>query len=286
MELATIAPRRSIISRSRFQYDGLDVELFLCSEVLKLASLHYGYWHPNARLTLGNLRKAQDRYTKTLLPLIPAKVRTVLDVGCGVGDIARTLVSRGYVVMALSPDRNHQKYFSDCPANLSFIPTSFEAFSSSERYDLILMSESQNYFDPDVGFEQCCRYLQPGGYLLVSGMFRREATREFQDAINVEPEYLHRASMHGFRLLKYIDITKRVLPTLVLIRHAWEQYIQPAVAFTNTAIASTPIKATLLRWLLSRQINTVCQFLRYYQERTDPSLFEQKCRYLRLLFQL
>lgn len=286
MQSTTIAPKTSMIFRNRFQYDGLDLELFLCSEVLKLDSLHYGYWHPNAKLTVPNLRKAQQRYTKSLLALIPGDVTTILDVGCGIGDVARTLSSRGYVVTALSPDKIHQKYFSQCPASLSFIRTNFEEFASSERYDLILMSESQNYFDPDVGFEQCRRYLKPGGYLIVSGLFRREASKEFQDTINVESAYLEKANQHGFRLLRYLDVTSRVLPTLVMMQHAWQQYIKPVVDLTNAAMASAPFKAKLLRWFLPGMINAAYQSFQYYQERMDPSLFEQKCRYLRLVFQI
>jgi MPBQ/MSBQ methyltransferase len=269
------------------EFDGLDLELFLCSEVLKLRSLHYGYWNHNQKPTLHNLRKSQQRYTDTLLTLIPPHVKKVLDVGCGIGDIAHALVHRGYVVSAISPDKNHAKYFANQNGNPSFIHTSFEEFTSTQQYDLILMSESQNYFHANAGFQQCRRYLNLHGYLLVSGMFRKGAGELFQDVINVEGEYLQKAHEYGFGSLKRIDITKRVLPTLVLVHNAMREHIEPVRVMIDHYLTSTaPVKTTFLRWLLWNQIQSGRDIFRYYQDRTNPSLFEDKCRYLRLLFQL
>ncbi len=269
------------------EFDGLDLELFLCSDVLKLRSLHYGYWNHNQKPTLYNLRKAQQRYTDTLLALIPQNVKTILDVGCGIGDIAHALVHRGYVVSAISPDKNHAKYFTNQTNNPSFIPTTFEEFTSNQQYDLILMSESQNYFHADVGFQQCRRYLNSHGYLLVSGIFRKGAGEVFQNVINVEGEYLQKAHEYGFRLLKRIDITRRVLPTLALVHNAMHEHIEPVAAMIDHYLLSTaPVITTALRLVLWKQIQNIRDIFRYYRERTDPFQFEDKCRYFRLLFEL
>jgi hypothetical protein len=149
------------------------------------------------------------------------------------------------------------------------------------------MRESQNYFHANVGFQQCRRYLNLHGYLLVSGIFRKGAGELFQDVINVEGEYLQKAHEHGFGLLKRIDITKRVLPTLVLVHNAMHEHIEPVGVMIDHYLTSTaPVKTTFLRWLLWNQIQNGRDIFRYYQDRTNPSLFEDKCRYLRLLFQL
>lgn len=268
-----------------FQGDGIDLELFLCSDVLKLRSLHYGYWNHNQKPTLHNLRKSQQRYTDTLVALIPPHVKTILDVGCGIGDIARALVQRGYIVSAISPDTNHAKYFTNQTNSLSFIPTTFEEFTTNQRYDLILMSESQNYFDVDVGFQQCRRYLNPHGHLLVSGKFRKEASDAFQDVLNVEKEYLRKANQYGFRLLKRIDITKRVLPTLDLVHTVMHEHVEPFTVMIEHYLRSgAPVITTALRLILWRRIRSIRDLLRYYQEHTNPSQFQDKCAYLRILF--
>lgn len=267
--------------------DGLDLELFICSEILQLRSLHYGYWQAKQKPTLHNLRKAQQRYTDTLIGLIPPHVRTVLDVGCGIGDVARALVNRGYVVSALSPDRNHEKYFDASSNNLSFIQATFEEFSSDTQYDLILMSESQNYFPTDVGFTQCRRYLKPQGYLLVSGIFRKEAGDTFQDTINVQQEYLQKAMRYGFRIRACVDITRRVLPTLAFAHTAMRKHLTPAAEMVDRYLGSTaPLTTAVLRWVFREQLEHARALFHHYLERTDPTHFEQACRYLRICLQL
>src|SRR2546426_10234704 len=88
--------------------DGVNVELFFVSEVLKLPSLHYGYWDeppgvPGTVLGLSGIRRAQERYTLNLLHALPPQVKRVLDVGCGIGDNARAMLASGLQVTALSP---------------------------------------------------------------------------------------------------------------------------------------------------------------------------------------
>ena len=61
----------------------IDLDLFLCTEILKLKSLHFGYWEHNEELSLANLRKAQNRFTSNLIKLIPKVIGK--DQGVAVG---------------------------------------------------------------------------------------------------------------------------------------------------------------------------------------------------------
>ena len=78
-----------------FTKKGINLELFLCSEILKLPSLHFGYWEKDDALNMENMRKAQVRYNEQVATHVPAGVSSILDVGCGVGDISGYLSGKG-----------------------------------------------------------------------------------------------------------------------------------------------------------------------------------------------
>ena len=267
-----------------FVYNNFDLELFFCREVLKLDSLHYGYWKAGEELNLKNLRRAQTRYTKTLLTLVPKGARSVLDVGCGVGDVARALTKKGLDVVAISPDRNHQQFF-DQDSQVRFCNVTFEEFETDDRFDLVLMCESQNYFHAAVGLQQAVKHTKRGSHLLISGMFRKGPGQEFNDVTNIESEYREKAEQHGFRLVKRFDITTQVLPTLRLSREIMERYLEPATRMLGHYLrARSPVPQAILALLLRKQVKDYRKALAYYTERTDAELFEKNVRYLQLLF--
>jgi SAM-dependent methyltransferase len=270
------------------EFDDLDLELFICSDILKLKSLHYGYWTNGEELTLDNVRKAQARYTEKLLTVIPAGVTTVLDVGCGIGDNARALAKTGYEVTALSPDKNHAKYFENGNGHkIAFHNQRFEDFRASQTFDLILMSESQNYFDAEVGLHQVRRLLNPKGHLLVCGMFRKDQTSIFKHVRNVENEFVTKASAYNLHLRNHIDITDHVLPTLKFARQAHREYLEPSLGILNYYFSQTsPLKLRLLKLFCGKELKNFREIYNYYFEFFDPTLFQQHVRYLTLLFTL
>jgi MPBQ/MSBQ methyltransferase len=273
--------------------DSANVELFFISDVLKLPSLHYGYWDeppavPGAVLSLREIRHAQERYTHNLLQVIPPQVQSVLDVGCGLGDNARAMLARGLQVTALSPDPNHRRYFNDRPApTLAFYGSTFEEFNSDQVFDLVLMSESQNYFAADIGLHQARRYLGRGGYLLIAGMFRKQAAGAFGKIRNVTAEYVDKATRQGFTLVYSRDITPHVLPTIETLHAIRLQHLEPALALVQRYLrAEMPLKWKVLQWLFRKQLRTLNKLQVRYAERTDPALFVRHVEYLILLFQL
>jgi SAM-dependent methyltransferase len=260
-----------------------DLQLWVATDLLRLRSLHYGYWEngEGIKLDFRTIRQAQARYTRLLVNTVPLDVRTILDVGCGVGCNARALTEKGYKVTSISPDGNHEKFFRDAPEPLRFYRSKFENFSSNEVYDLVLMSESQNYFDADAGLTQTRRLLTPGGYLLICGMFRKKDTREFDQVRNVEEEYLRKAQQHGFELLDRVDITPNVLPTLDIVRMAKEEYIAPLV---SVAGSGRRWKLRIAKLLFRKEFSQLRRIQRYYDEFSDSLFFAQHVSYLKLLF--
>ncbi len=268
--------------------DGINLELLVATDVLKLNSLHYGYWdgeEGEEALTLANLRRAQTRYTERLIEHVPEGVHTILDVGCGIGDVARALTARCYIVTAISPDRKHARYFAGEHPGLCFHNVKFEDLDLEQTFDLVLMSESQNYFDPDIGFRQTRRYLRPQGYLLVCGMFKQADHAAFEQLRNSEAGYAAAAAAYGFQLLRSVDITEQVLPTVELMNSVYHDHVLPALNVLNLYLeGSSRLKRYLLQLYFRRELRRLEAIRRYYLDYIDPVVFRQNLRYLTQLY--
>lgn len=269
----------------------LDPLLFVCTEILELESLHYGYWdRPEivdpAAVGLDAFRRAQARYTETLIDLIPDGVSRVLDVGCGVGDVDRALVERGFRVTALSPDRAHARFFNGrYNGQLRFHNVPFEAFDvDADRHDLVLLSESQSYIDPEVTFRRARRSLEDGGWMLVSGMFRSADTPEYAGNY-VEDDYIAGAGEHGLRLVRRIDISRNTYPTIACANHLYATYAPPVQRLVEQLLGDAGmLKVRALRWVFNGQAKQLEDLLQHVEERFDAELFDRRIRYVRLLF--
>ena len=275
------------------EFDGLDLELFFCTEILKLNSLHYGYWEESEKLTEGDnkltlecLRDGQQKYTDMLIEAIPKNVKSILDVGCGIGDVSRALSKLEYDVTAISPDGNHAKYFENHLSKLTFFQTKFEDLDIDNKFDLILMSESQNYFPTEIGFHQCTSFLLPKGYLLVAGMFRKDSNSKIAEVPNTIEDYIKTAEKHGLLLIENVDITGNILPTIDFIYESMQNYVEPGAKMLSQFISSiAPLKSWFIKIIFRKQINKTLQIYNYYRKRTNPPFFEKNIVYARLLFQ-
>jgi MPBQ/MSBQ methyltransferase len=258
-----------------------------CTDVLKLDSLHWGYWEGEKPLTLESFKQAQQRYSNLLLSFMPRGVKTVLDIGCGLGDNARLLADCGYNVTCISPELNQQKFCERIKnERITFHLSTLENFEADCRYDLALMSESSNYFDKDKGFARCQKLLAGNGYILSTSLFRREASHEYP--FHVEDEWLQSAFKHGFECVQRVDITEQVLPTVIFMRSVYEDTILPTVKLANSFLRiSSPMKHRILdflvtRVILRRQLKEVNSFVThgYVANMCNLDLFRERAVYV------
>ncbi|MCH2477883.1 MAG: methyltransferase domain-containing protein, partial [Gammaproteobacteria bacterium] len=137
----------------------IDHVLKLYSESIRSPYLHYGFWDdpesidPN-ELTLDNMVKAQGRYIEHLASFIPDEVKTILDVGAGIGGNSSYLISKGYEVEALSPDEYQETVFKEeYDGQVKFHRSKFENFEPEKKYDLVFESESACYIEIEPGWK-------------------------------------------------------------------------------------------------------------------------------------
>ncbi len=241
---------------TRYQNAAIDYYMGLTNS----SYLHYGYWEPlptqGEELTITRLRVAQEAYTAKLLSFIPDKIKTVLDVGCGIGGNAVYLCDRGFIVEGLAPDALQQERFvKNTNGQVPFYLTRFEDFHTSNSYDLILLSESSQYIASIDLAQGAARLLDIGGYLLLADMMRFDA--EYREGIfsncHVASELQTALEQSGFQLIKTEDISTHIAPTIDLCVDNFRTFGLTTVKYIAdvVAIAVPPLHA-LGRWAFKR----------------------------------
>jgi len=285
------------MKNKEFVHDSeLNLELQLMTEVMGLESLHYGYFtrtEENATdltayegLTLDQVKAAQGLYTQTLEEFFPQEVRKILDVGCGIGDNAKYFASKGYEVTAISPDANHGKFFDKTIENPRFIQTTIEGLNIDDKFDLILMSESQNYFAIEDGLSQANQYLRDGGFLVISGNFAKNGNGLYE-TMHSEPIYHRYAEKYGFQQIKRVDITPNILPTLHYTRGLINNHLKPILEVMGGYFTrEMPVRSKIAKLFLGGQINRVYDILSYYDDFLEIHNYIEHVNYVRVMYQL
>ncbi len=219
--------------------------------------LHYGYWDEGLPRTIANLPQAQEAYCDFLLSHIPEGTRTILDVGCGVGGLARRLVDAGYQVECISPSSAFKKYAIELLGEGTPIHECyFEDFPVEKTYDLVLFSESFQYVKAEEALQNAARLLRVGGHLMISDFFKTGAPgkspigggckiRRFQAALEGKP----------LRLVEDVDITDKTAPTMEIMN---EMLLQVAVPARDRVFAFLrgrhPLITRFLEWKFRKKL--------------------------------
>ncbi|MGH2757236.1 MAG: class I SAM-dependent methyltransferase [Actinomycetota bacterium] len=98
-----------------------------------------------------------EEFVAAHLPQPPVRV---LEIGCGTGELARALATRGYTVTAIDPN---------APEGAIFRRASLEDFSTEQRFDAVIASRSLHHI-PDLaaGLRKIHSLLDQGGMLILN----------------------------------------------------------------------------------------------------------------------
>jgi SAM-dependent methyltransferase len=102
---------------------------------------------------------------ETLSDLIDGDSGSVLDVGCGTGEIAIPLSRRGYKVDAVDPSHAMLNIAKGDVSNVKWHCAYAEQFEFSSTYDLICCANSLHWMDWDVLFPKFSNSLSENGFL-------------------------------------------------------------------------------------------------------------------------
>lgn len=263
-----------------------DFELFLMTEVLGLRSLHYGYWPKTLPVSLKNVGKAQALYTQELLKVLPKQVKTVIDVGSGIGDVSRAMHRRGLSVTAISKDVNHRAYYDDLP-HIQFHNLKFQEFVTTTKFDAMVMSESQSYFSSEYIFQRSKDLLVKDGFLLISGLFVKDGFAHPYMKGQKYRAFLQEAKNYGFKIVHQRNITKDVSPTIKLAQNYREKFEGSLHKLYQGYMnqRKNPFKRILM-WLLFRQeLKNIMEMYNYYTTFLDLKWFKKHVIYAHVLLQ-
>ncbi len=262
-----------------------DIALRLALDLWGVDDLHFGWWD-GMEVSQENIPAAQTQYIEKVTAYIPEGVKTILDVGCGIGNVALILRNKGYQLECLAPDpklieKARERLGDETPAHVS----RFEDFETDNRYDLILMSESCQYIKSGQGLAQAAKYLKPGGYLLAADVFRhmrwpRDKPYISKAGHNID-RFLNTASTNGFSVEENIDITDNVGPTLDLYDEFLQGKVIPVAEAGVEALGRNyPFTTRIIGWIWGKKL----KFVRKKYQHQDQKTFREYRKYLLLRF--
>jgi MPBQ/MSBQ methyltransferase len=269
----------------------IDHVLKLYSESIRSPYLHYGFWDdpesidPN-ELTLDDMVKAQGRYIEHLASFIPEEVKTILDVGAGIGGNSSYLISKGYEVEALSPDKYQETVFKEkYDGQVKFHRSKFENFEPAKKYDLVFESESACYIEIEPGWETAQKTVRDGGYLLASDYFlyHNDGSGDWHiKASHDEKNYIKKAEEYGFKLIKEFDQTENTMPTLDGAKALMERFIFPTLEFSSNYLGKNhPFILKVIKKAFGKKVDDKMKQLSLL----DSKDFKKYKRYMIYLFQ-
>jgi SAM-dependent methyltransferase len=263
---------------------GLEFAAICGKHFLGLEHLHYGYWPQGLTVNINNLRTAQENYTNFLLSQIPAGVKTILDVGCGSGHTSKRLSEMGYKVACVSPSPVLSAKVRELMGDTCNIyECKYEDLQTEDKFDLVLFSESFQYIKVRRSLDKTLSILNPGGYLLVCDVFRKDLEQD-QKGVgggHTLSRFYSQAKENSFEQVKDIDITNQTMPNMDLLDDTLKNVVRPIIDSTINFLGGRyPFASKVIQWLYRKKIDKAYQKY-FYGNRASVDFV--KLKYYRLL---
>jgi len=228
----------------------LEISAICGKHFLNLDHLHYGYWK-GIEPKLFNLAQAQIQYAEFLESNIPDGVKTVLDVGCGMGQMAKFLTEKGYQVDCVSPSNFlAQKARQLLGEGTEVFECFFEELQTNKKYDLVMFSESFQYMKPEDSLPKAVGLLNGGGHILISDVFKKDVQGK-----NPLPGGYQLDRVYGvvaenpLELKKEIDITDETAVNIDIEHQFFMEVAKPVMGLIEKLMLSrSPVLTKLIKW--------------------------------------
>jgi SAM-dependent methyltransferase len=254
-----------------------------------LESFHLGYSETELDIidSLPALRSAQATYTQSIVDWMPVGAKTILDVGCGIGDVDLALEKAGFIVHGLSPEKQHQPYFRNSHPESKFIHSGIETYIPTMRYDVLLMSESNNYFTLQDGMSAIERCVNPGGHAIISGFFRTSDHALINTNMVYRSDFEKECNRRGFRIIRTENMSHRIIPTLRYTESLFRNYMLPTLRIVqDLMLGFSPTLRFLLGTVFKRMGNFLEILEKWYDANLSEGFFRENMTYHTYLIQV
>ncbi len=204
-------------ANDKYDKSSYDLELYLYSKMLKNDMLHYGYFEDvdivPETISLQQIEDAQVLYAENIIHQIKDCTSPILDVGCGMGGLAKLMSDRELEVEVLTPNKNQIAHIRNKYPKLKYYHTKFENLATNHTYGTVIHSESLQYISLDDAFQKVDKLLNANGRWIITDYFRLH-----RDGMNKSGHLLvdfqQKLAEYGWQIVYQQDITPNVLPTL------------------------------------------------------------------------
>jgi 2-polyprenyl-3-methyl-5-hydroxy-6-metoxy-1,4-benzoquinol methylase len=264
---------------------GLEIGSICGKYFLKLEHLHYGYWTKDLEADITNVHIAQENYANFLISHIPEDTKTILDVGCGTGQIAKKLTVMGYKVDCVSPSHFLAERARELLGDSSHVfECSYERLQTENRYDVILFGESFQYIDIEEGVRKTVSFLNPDGYMLICDIFRKKAVGKSNISGGHPLEmFYHIVSEYPLKLIKDLDITEETSPSVDVLNDTFKKAVRPTVILTQQLLENRyPFASKVIKWVYRKKISKINK--KYFNGEKTGENFKKFKSYRLLLY--
>jgi SAM-dependent methyltransferase len=228
---------------------------------------------------------AQEDYANFLISHIPETAKTILDVGCGTGQIAKKLIVKGYMVDCVSPSHFLAGQARELLGSSSNIfECSYEKLQTENRYDVIFFSESFQYIDIEEGIRKTLVLLNPDGYMLICDLFRKETLDKSDISGGHQLELFQSiVSEHPLKLIKELDITEQTAPNIDIVNDMFKKAVHPTVILTQQLLENRySFMFKFIMWLYRKKIRKINR--KYFNYEKTGEKFKKFKSYRLLLY--
>ena len=208
-----------------------------------------------------------------------------MDVGCGMGKIAKKLTDTEYKVDCVSPSPVFAQQTRALLREKSEVfECYYEQLQTKNRYDLVLFSESLQYIEPEKAMKKTLPLLNRNGYLLICDLFRVDTKEKCPIAGGHNlTKFFNIVSEYPLSLVKNFDITEEMSPNIDIEHHIFKEVVEPVANLLGQLLDSRyPLLSKILKWKYKRKIEKMRQ--KYFSSQRTAENFKKFKSYRLLLY--